>query len=82
MVNIRAQSMKLRGQLAALGGATVNNHKRLSCDRPGTKLLTYYPKPESHDMCTHGMDYIYIYRRYFQHAHFIPIVGVGKRGVF
>ena len=21
-------------------------------------------------------------RRYFQHAHFIPIVGVGKRGVY
>ena len=21
-------------------------------------------------------------RRYFQHAHFIPIVGVGKRGAF
>ena len=24
----------------------------------------------------------YIYRRYFQHAHFIPIVGVGKRGEY
>ena len=23
-----------------------------------------------------------IYRRYFQHAHFIPIVGVGKRGEY
>ena len=22
------------------------------------------------------------YRRYFQHAHFIPIVGVGKRGEY
>ena len=21
-------------------------------------------------------------RRYFQHAHFIPIVGVGKRGIY
>ena len=26
------------------------------------------------NMCT--------YRRYFQHAHFIPIVGVGKRGEY
>ena len=27
--------------------------------------------------------FIYIYiRRYFQHAHFIPIVGVGKRGEY
>ena len=25
---------------------------------------------------------IYIHRRYFQHAHFIPIVGVGKRGEY
>ena len=25
---------------------------------------------------------IYIYRRYFQHAHFIPIVDVGKRGEY
>ena len=24
----------------------------------------------------------YYYRRYFQHAHFIPIVGVGKRGEY
>ena len=24
----------------------------------------------------------YTYRRYFQHAHFIPIVGVGKRGEY
>ena len=23
-----------------------------------------------------------VIRRYFQHAHFIPIVGVGKRGVY
>ena len=23
-----------------------------------------------------------IHRRYFQHAHFIPIVGVGKRGEY
>ena len=23
-----------------------------------------------------------LYRRYFQHAHFIPIVGVGKRGEY
>ena len=23
-----------------------------------------------------------VYRRYFQHAHFIPIVGVGKRGEY
>ena len=22
------------------------------------------------------------YRRYFQHAHFLPIVGVGKRGEY
>ena len=28
------------------------------------------------------MLYIYILRRYFQHAHFIPIVGVGKRGEY
>ena len=40
------------------------------------KFMTYYeytvnnfPNP----------DY---YRRYFQHAHFIPIVGVGKRGEY
>ena len=26
--------------------------------------------------------YIHTYRRYFQHAHFIPIVGVGKRGEY
>ena len=25
---------------------------------------------------------IYTNRRYFQHAHFIPIVGVGKRGEY
>ena len=24
----------------------------------------------------------YTHRRYFQHAHFIPIVGVGKRGAY
>ena len=24
----------------------------------------------------------YTYKRYFQHAHFIPIVGVGKRGAY
>ena len=24
----------------------------------------------------------YVYCRYFQHAHFIPIVGVGKRGEY
>ena len=24
----------------------------------------------------------FLYRRYFQHAHFIPIVGVGKRGAY
>ena len=23
-----------------------------------------------------------LYRRYFQHAHFIPIVGAGKRGAY
>ena len=26
--------------------------------------------------------YILKYFRYFQHAHFIPIVGVGKRGEY
>ena len=28
----------------------------------------------------HKYIHTYIYRRYFQHAHVIPIVGVGKRG--
>ena len=27
------------------------------------------------------VDVILLYRRYFQHAHFIPIVGVGKRRI-
>ena len=27
-------------------------------------------------------DYVLRVRRYFQHAHFIPIVGVGKRGEY
>ena len=26
--------------------------------------------------------YILVYNRYFQHAHFIPLVGVGKRGAY
>ena len=25
---------------------------------------------------------VILYRRYFQHAHFIPIVGAGKRGEY
>ena len=31
---------------------------------------------------TSGIIQLRIYRRYFQHAHFIPIVGVGKRGAY
>ena len=34
--------------------------------------------PYSCYMCDHT--YIHGYRRYFQRAHFIPIVGVGERG--
>ena len=40
----------------------------------GKKTYTY----------THTVQSVVIlyYRRYFQHAHFIPIVGVGKRGEY
>ena len=30
----------------------------------------------------HPSYFLYLVRRYFQHAHFIPIVGVGKRGEY
>ena len=44
-------------------------------------VLTYGIPPE---FCG-GVIFIYFNRhtrRYFQHAHFIPIVGVGKRGAY
>ena len=37
---------------------------------------------ESGVLCIHAYRYILLYTRYFQHAHSIPIVGVGKRGEY
>ena len=34
------------------------------------------------DRQSYPVDPYSCYRRYFQHAHFIPIVGVGKRGEY
>ena len=45
--------------------------------------LPLYPSLSDHYKVQYILsDHYKLYRRYFHHAHFIPIVGVGKRGEY
>ena len=67
--------------LRMLGVAHVNpcQSPSKSCHRndPGDDEST-----SCYRQCKNSLSPIQVHRRYFQHAHFIPIVGVGKGGEY
>ena len=55
-------------------------------EKPTVILYTYIDRhagtPDKHQTQRDLLLFDNSHRRYFQHAHFIPIVGVGKRGAY
>ena len=52
----------------------------ISLVEPATYKMSPHAAPDARKMYRTNTRIIVILVRYFQHAHFIPIVGVGKRG--